>query len=202
MTARTILTLAPRLSLTEDEIQSYVRGANGRRRRFSMSHENYAPIVELDNVSEQLDWVHLALLAMFDLKGFNPETSSINQRLDFPCEKLEVLLTDLAAMKLIAKSEDGTWCKEKNRYSICSRKFPRVNHVKRQILEQAAIMIPENFGDHSAMTFAISEARIPEANNRIIKFRRELAEFLHESDDKDHVYHLSISLFPAIKNLR
>ena len=199
MTARTILTLAPRLSLTDEQVQSFLQGASGRRRRFSLSEESTLPIVPFGPVHEKLDWTHLALLAMFDMEGFRADLPLIARRLNITEEAAKSLLQELTEMDFVEQSEEGIRPKSDTHYTMSSRQQPRAMYIKSQIFSQAALSAAAEQTGHSAMTLAISESRIEEANERIKKFRRELAEFMHGDGGRDCVYHLAISLFPAIK---
>ena len=52
------------------------------------------------------------------------------------------------------------------------------------------------------MTMAINKEKLPEAKERIKKFRRELSQFLNEGETNNEVYNLSISLYPVtVKDL-
>ncbi|MBC7740621.1 MAG: DUF4423 domain-containing protein, partial [Bdellovibrionaceae bacterium] len=53
--------------------------------------------------------------------------------------------------------------------------------------------------DHSTIVVATSPAKIQEAKLKIKQFRRQLAEFLENSESKNEIYHLSIGLFPIDK---
>jgi hypothetical protein len=48
------------------------------------------------------------------------------------------------------------------------------------------------------MTMAVDPGKIPEAKKRILKFARELCEFM-EAGKRSRVYELSVSLFPISK---
>src|SRR5437868_10916749 len=49
MTARTIYTLAPRLALSEEQIQGFVQKANGRRRRYSPAFVETQNLLEIED---------------------------------------------------------------------------------------------------------------------------------------------------------
>jgi uncharacterized protein (TIGR02147 family) len=198
MTARTILTLAPRLSLSEPEILNFTQSANGRRRRYAAGRVEAESMTEMQNFSEVFDWFHMAILVLFDVKTFQGNSTWIGHRLNITEAQAQKAIDDLVEMKMLAKDADGKLQREKFYHTVSSEKFPRVNILKKQILEQAAVMAPQQRGDHSAITLAVSENRVAEAIQRIKKFRRELAQFLHEPHEKDSVYHLAISLFPAM----
>jgi uncharacterized protein (TIGR02147 family) len=198
MTGRTILTLAPRLPLSEEQVQSFVKNSNGRRRRYGAMASRQLLEIEDQAVGETIEWYHLAILALFDVKNFQPEPGWIGERLNLSLEQVQQALEELTTVKLLARDEKGGWLCQALRHTVSSQRFPRVNLIKQQILEQAAELAPKKLGDHSAMTLAISESRLGEAVERIQKFRRELAHFLNEPKEKDGVYHLAISLFPAI----
>jgi len=201
MTARTILTLAPRLSLSEEQIQNFVQGANGRRRRYPLNSLEIQTLQEIEDqrVAQMLDWYHMAVMALFDVKGFQASATWIAERLGIEVTQAQQALDDLMGTGLLCQNAQGEWIRQIDRHTVSSRKFPHVNLVKKQILEQAAEMVPKQIGDHSAMTISVANSRLDEAIERIRKFRRELAHFLNEPSEKDSVYHLAISLFPVTK---
>ena len=53
--------------------------------------------------------------------------------------------------------------------------------------------------DQTSMTMAIDTKLLPQAKEKIKKFRRDMDRLLQSSDTKDEVYHLSVSLYPVTK---
>jgi len=203
MTARTILCLAPRLSLPESQVQDFIQKANDRRRRryYTLSSLKAQSVRELESheLPESMEWYHVAVLELVQVKGFQADGAWIAERLGITLEQAQAALADLENAKLLYRGEDGTWKRQFGNYSMSSKNNARAALVKKQIYEQALALLPEQTGTHSTVTVSVAEDRLAEANERIIKFRRELCSFLSEPEDKDHVYQLAISLFPVTK---
>ncbi|WP_413288809.1 TIGR02147 family protein [Bdellovibrio sp. HCB337] len=201
MTARTILSLAPRLSLSEQEVQDYIQKANGRRRRYSSGAQEVHAIAEIENAHllQSMEWYHLAILELVASKNFQANAAWIAERLNLTIAQAQTALDDLMTAGALSQREDGVWKTEINNHSVSSKTNPRAQLVKQQIYNQAIALIPNHVGEHSTTTVCVSESRLAEANERIARFRRELSHFLSEPDDKQHVYQLAISLFPVSK---
>jgi uncharacterized protein (TIGR02147 family) len=72
--------------------------------------------------------------------------------------------------------------------------------MQKQILEMAIKAVddvPIQKRDQTAMTMAIDSSLIPQAKEKITKFRRELCAYLESGKKKDAVYQLSVSLYPV-----
>lgn len=201
MTARTILTLAPRLSLAEAEVQSFVKKANGRRRRYVIGAQEAHVFQEIQDhkLVQTMEWYHMAILELVAVKGFQANATWIAERLSITSDQAQHALDDLMSLGVLSQREDGLWKNELDNYTASGAKLPRIQLLKKQIYEQAIALLPQNVGTHSTMTVAISEGRYQEAVERITRFRRELSHFLNEPDDKEKVYQIVISLFPISK---
>jgi uncharacterized protein (TIGR02147 family) len=203
MTARTILALASRLALTEELVQSFVANSNGKRRRFPLSPLQIEILEEIENqkLMQLMEWYHFAVLELFHVIDFKADANWVAERLGISAQTAQQALNELIEAGIIVVNEDGTWKREKAHHVVSSKRFPRAHSVKKQIYEQAIALLPEEGGDHSAVTVSVSEGRLREAFERIKKFRRELSYFLSEPTEKENVYQLIISLFPVSKKL-
>lgn len=201
MTARTIMSLAPRLSLPESEVQNFIQKANGRRRRYSVGGQDVQVYQEIEDHKylQNLEWFHLAILEMVNLKTFQANATWIAERLSITPDQAQQALDALMSHGVLSQREDGAWTNEINNHTMSGVKVPRAQLVKKQIYEQAIAIMPQGLGTHSTMTVAISESRYQEAVERITRFRRELSQFLNEPEDKEKVYQILISLFPVTK---
>jgi uncharacterized protein (TIGR02147 family) len=201
MTARTIMSLAPRLALPEAEVQNFIQKANGRRRRYSVGGQDVQVYQEIEDHKylQQLEWFHLAILEMVDIKNFQANATWIAERLSISPDQAQQALDALMSHGVLAQGEDGLWKNELNNHTMSGIKVPRAQLVKKQIYEQAMAVMPTGLGTHSTMTVACSESRYQEAVERITRFRRELSQFLNEPEEKEKVYQILISLFPVTK---
>jgi len=200
MTARTILSLAPRLALSEADVQAFIQKANGRRRRYSVGAQDVQVFQELeeDRFFQSMEWYHIAILELAHLKSFQGNAAWIAERLGISVDQAQRAFDELKNQGILSQA-DGLWRNEINHSTVSGQKVPRAQQVKKQIYEQAITALPKDIGNHSTMTVAISESRYQEAVEKIKRFRRELSQFLHEPDEKEKVYQILISLFPISK---
>ncbi|MGZ3743998.1 MAG: TIGR02147 family protein [Pseudobdellovibrionaceae bacterium] len=197
MTVRTIMSLAPRLNLSKAEAQAYSQKAYNRRRRYLSG--GAAPVfqeIENEKFLEMIEWYHLAILELVTVQGFDAKADWVAERLKIPVEQAQGALDDLINVGMLFQDEGGCWKCEVSNHTISSKKAPRTQLLKKQIYEQALAALPQQEGSHGTITVAISERRYEEAVERIVKFRRELSQFLSEPHEKDKVYQMVISLFP------
>jgi uncharacterized protein (TIGR02147 family) len=201
MTARTIMSLAPRLNLSDADVQAFIQKANGRRRRYSVGAQDVQVFQELEDHKylQHLEWYHLAILEMIGVKGFQANASWISEHLPITADQAQQALDTLLSHGVLSQREDGLWKNEINNHTMSGIKVPRAQQVKKQIYEQALAIIPQGIGNHTTMTVAVSESRYQEAVDRITRFRRELSHFLNEPEEKEKVYQILISLFPVTK---
>jgi uncharacterized protein (TIGR02147 family) len=78
---------------------------------------------------------------------------------------------------------------------------PALKRRQKQVLEKAIEALerdPVELRDTTALCMAIDPKKIPEAKKRIQEFKKSLCAFL-ESDKREKVYELSISLFSTQK---
>lgn len=201
MTARTIMSLAPRLSLSETDVQAFIQKANGRRRRYFAGAQETQVFQEIheSKIMQSMEWYHVALLELVSVKGFQANAAWISERLGISVDQAQRALDDLMSHGLLSQRQDGLWKNELSNHTMSGAKVPRAQLVKKQIYEQALNVLPKEIGVHSTMTVAVSESRFNEAVEKITRFRRELSAFLHEPEEKEKVYQILISLFPISK---
>jgi len=66
----------------------------------------------------------------------------------------------------------------------------KISKENLELASQAIDEIPMEKRDQSSMMMATHSSKIPEAKERIRKFRQELCEFLEDAKTKDGVYQL------------
>lgn len=195
------MSLAPRLSLPEVEVQEFIQKANSRRRRYAVNAMEVQMIQEIENqkLTQSMEWFHIAILELVSVKGFQANASWVSGRLGITADQAQTALDDLMSSGVLSQREDGVWKSELSNHTVSGKKTPRALLVKKQIYEQAITLLPDQVGNHSTVTVSVSEERLAEATERITRFRRELCQFLAEPEEKSHVYQLLISLFPVSK---
>lgn len=201
MTVRTILSLAPRLGMDDALVKDYIQKANGRRRRYLGRDSGEIEFEPLDNpkLAEVLEWYHLAILELVGVSDFEPQAAWIAERLSIPSEQAEKALKELTEQGVLVQGENGKWKSELTKHSLCSKKFPRLQEVKKSFYEKAVSALNQGMGDHHALTLSVSESRYQEALEKITRFSRELCHFLQEPEEKEKVFQILVSIFPISK---
>jgi len=149
------------------------------------------------------DWYHYAILELTTVRDFKSEPKWIAQMLDLPVPVINAAIERLIRLGLLKVTEthqlqsSGNHTTVGNRFTAAAfRKLQRdVLTMALQALEE----VPMEWRDQSSITVAVSSSRLAEAKRRIQAFRRELAQFLYESEPRDNVYQLSISLYPITR---
>jgi len=164
--------------------------------------------VDIDVFHLIADWYHYAILQLVHVKDFKADTKWVARTLDITVSEANIAIERLFRLQLLKKTADGRWL-DSGSLTTLGHKFSvgSFRQLQRQILEKAIDAlesVPMDERDQTSMTVAVDSQRLPEARERIKKFRRSLDKFLQGGTNSDRVYHLSISLYPVShsKNLK
>lgn len=156
--------------------------------------------VEADTFAAISQWYHMAILALTTLDGFStdPRQSSpgaIAKRLGITRVEAELAIDRLKRLKLV-EEKDGALVQTENHFFIKDG-AAAVRTYHRQILTKAIAAIDghrTDTRDISGSTIPMDPARLPEANEIIRRFRRELMALM-STGARSSLYHLSVQLF-------
>jgi len=203
--------IAKQLGLISEEVgyfKALVERKHGRSEKIKKNAITYIQNKYLSNEVKSLshetfkvisDWYHFAILSVLELDAYDVTPSFISQQLGIEIELVEIALKRLENLELISKG-DGN-------YKINQIKLSTTHEINsfalrkshKQSLKQAINaldIVPLEKRDITSMTMAIDVKKLPEAKERIKKFRREMSEFL-ESGSKNSVYNINIQLVPV-----
>jgi uncharacterized protein (TIGR02147 family) len=141
-------------------------------------------------------WYHYAILEATFLDDFVASAEWISRRLGIALVDASAAIARLKRLRLLS-DQNGRLRKTERHITTNDTPSLALRSFHLQMLEKAKLAIrnhPEPSRKISGVTMAIDPRRIPEANERVIRFRRELMEFL-EGGDRTALYHLSIQLF-------
>jgi plasmid maintenance system antidote protein VapI len=161
--------------------------------------------IQADTYTAIADWYHFAIFEMVTLKGFDPAPRSIATRLGISVPEAQAAIERLLRLNLLTRDSKNRLHQTQTQITTTGNPFTTAAFRKLQqgVLEGAMTAlneVPIAERDQSSMTMAIDSRRLPEAKERIKKFRRELCEFLQEDKmNRDAVYQLGISLFPLTR---
>lgn len=193
-------TLVARLGHDPESIQHFKEESTkpnlswkSKRDFHQMSRDSFAVIS---------DWYHYAILELTHVSAFRSEPKWIAKSLGISVNEANAAIDRLIRLGMMKKNSDG-------RLKNISGNNTNIDHemrdiakrnLQKQILEQALRAleeVPLERRNQTSMTMAINSNRLPGAIEMTSKFRRKLSAFLEQDDDRDEVYHLSISLFPT-----
>ncbi|MBI3543074.1 MAG: DUF4423 domain-containing protein [Deltaproteobacteria bacterium] len=163
--------------------------------------------ITLDHFQMIADWYHYALLELVSTKGFKPEAKWVARRLGITPGEVSDAVDRLVRLGFLEVTPRGRWVNKSGSNTTVGNEFTAAafRQLQRQVLEKALIAleeVPMERRDQSSMTMAIDASLLPEAKERIRKFRRELSRFLAKSDSLDEVYQLGISLYPLTQVIK
>jgi uncharacterized protein (TIGR02147 family) len=156
----------------------------------------------LDTFAIISDWYHYAILALMRVKDFKPTSAWVAKSLGISKPEANLAIERLVRVGLLRKEKDGKWLDTTGGFStnINGNLTSAANKkLQKQILElaiKALEEVPSELRDYTSMTMAIDPKYLPEAVEKIKKFRRGLAQFLEERSEPTAVYNLGISLYP------
>ncbi len=192
--------LMSQLGLSPEDV---MRLSSGTSTHESLETQTYTEL-NLDTFRTISDWYHFAILELLRLKHFKPDIKWVAHTLGISfveakeavrrLERLKIL--EITENRWVNRSGDHTNRQPDNFSDIALRKF------QKQILEKALLAledIPLGQRDQSSMTFAMDSRKMKTAIKEIQQFRRQLCQRLENSGPYDHVYHLSISLYPVTR---
>jgi len=166
------------------------------------SSASYMP-VPLDRFKIVADWYHFAILELMKVRDFRPDAAWVAGALGLATKTVTEALERLEKAELLAKQPDGSWIDLSSGQTtsmLPQGSHPAIRQHQSQVLDLAIRALdhvsPER-RTQTSMTMAIDKSRLPEAKERVKRFRREMDAFLTAGDSHDEVYHLSISLYPV-----
>ncbi len=149
------------------------------------------------------DPLYFTILELMNVKGFKADNDWIAKRLGEPKARVDRIVRDLFDAGLLGRKIDGSWI---DLTEGTTTNYPKVTtelHRKfqKRLLTDSITSIDEvpfDLRDHSSITFAADPRRMEDAKKLTRRFRRELAALLGApTGPLDHVYHLTVSVFPA-----
>jgi uncharacterized protein (TIGR02147 family) len=195
----TLLKLATRIGLSEEQLEVLSS---------QMVQKTNSPEFEAicaDQFKLIADWHHYAILECASLFDFESSPTWIANRLSISEERARLALERLTRLGFLKLDKNGKLVAVLKDYSSVTKagiSSANTEH-QRQILEGAIAaldVVPTKRRHQGSVTLAIPESRLPEAIDRIRKFRRELMSFLQRKGRRDAVYQLSISFYPLTQN--
>lgn len=207
LSPRTASSILHKIGVSEDKILAIQSGMAVQYERLPAVDEDRRKLVD--------HWFYLPLLNVLELPGPH-SIASVADTLGLQLKKCQEAVAVLQRLGLLTSDENG--CLQATGKMLSVAAFNRELLPYGLLLQYAALQktflkslndvdadtrrtLYEN-SNFSGMTVTLDRRLLPEAVERIQKFRRNLANFLESSSQKDDVYRIQIELFPLTKILR
>lgn len=202
MTAETIRRLGGRLGLPPERLDAFVAGERCSEANTPESSEIRSLATDAAHVVS--DVLHFALLELVRLDCFQPDARWIARVLDVSVDEVQIALQRLIHLGLLEMESAERWIDRSghavaNVDDLAEAAVERLYEQVRRLASRAVRAIPRGYRDQSSTTIAIRTARLPEAIERIGRFRREIVQLLEQDSERDDVYQLEIHFFPVTK---
>lgn len=150
-------------------------------------------------------WQHYAILELMKLSFFKEDHSWIGATLGISTKLVTESVKRLQEVGLLEIDSNGKWndLSEGSSTHIIDKNITSYAHkiAQKKILQRASDAldgIDIEKRDQSSMLLASHPSKVLEAKDKISKFRRELTEFLEDTEEKTELYQMSFSVFPLI----
>jgi uncharacterized protein (TIGR02147 family) len=189
-----------RLSLDPEQRRGFLGKAETRASENEASYQQ----LSLDSFQVIAEWHHYAILELTTVVGFKSDPSWVGNALGISVHEVKAAVERLERLGFLEVSPGGRWIDRSGNITTVGNEFTALAFRKLQkaVLEKALVALEEtpfNHRDQSSMTMAIDVSLLPEAKERIRKFRRSLCAFLQNGKKRDHVYQLGVSLYPLTR---
>ena len=145
------------------------------------------------------EWEHYAALMLFDCKGFDGSSNSIQSRLGITKTRTEVIIANLLQYGLISVSEDGLFVRAHSKFrtteDVASQALIASHREGLAVAQKKIEDVALEFQDFSSLTVAIDPQKIIEAKIIIREFRQKMIELL-KTGNRSEVFQLAIQLYP------
>lgn len=167
-------------------------------------------ILEDDQFQLIARWYYYALMELFETLPFkkafekNPENYKwAARKLGVSVQEVRIAFERLLRLKMIEHIA-GEWRETSSGIlsSISDNKTTKARRShQKELLDQAKLAmekIEPSMRDQSSMTMAINTNDIENVKDLVKDFRRQVSGYLNAGENKNEVYNLSISFFPAM----
>jgi hypothetical protein len=162
--------------------------------------------IALDNFTIISNWYNYAILELIKIDSFNGDPAWIAKSLGITKTEVNIAIENLQTIGLLEIAPNGEWI-DKSADGFATNIHGQTTtvaakHLQKQILElsiKALMELPTQVRNHTSMTMAIDPDDLPEAIEKIAKFRRELCSYFEKNKKTKQVYNLHIGLYPITK---
>jgi len=154
--------------------------------------------IQMDAFKVVSDWYHFAILELSTLDTFDSDPADIAKRLGISKFEAEQAIDRLLRLELLERKKGKLIATDAQTASPSGVPSDSIKKFHTQVLGKA-IQALQNQGvderDFSTVFFTLDRSRLPEAKERLKKFRRSFTKEFSNSGKKESVYCLSTQLF-------
>jgi hypothetical protein len=169
----------------------------GHRPERELLEREFRPISD-EAFSMISDWYYFALHSLCKMPGVRPDPEEIARRLPVTVEEARQAVERLVRIGLLEvrggclRATAGT---PSTRRDVPSAAVRRYHRETLQLAGESLEGVPVGLRDVSSITFPADLAKLPQAKELILAFKRDLARLM-ETDGASEVYALAVQLFP------
>jgi len=202
LSARALEAIGKRMGLSEEAIRTYAQSLRKKPNSKSAPQDIRSFHFDLDTFQLLSVWYHSAILELIQVQGFKTDSRWIAKTLGIAEEDVNVALQRLLRLGLLEMSGRDRWIDKSGDAEFHSAALTEVacNQMNQEIHELAVHAIQRVASQHRAhrqMVLALNSTKLPRLKVLADEFMKEIRSLASESDTKDDVYQVEISLFPV-----
>jgi uncharacterized protein (TIGR02147 family) len=201
LSARALEGVGKRMGLSDEAIRAYAQ-SHQKKKPTSPPQDLRGVHFDLDTFQTLSIWHHYAILELIQVEGFKTDSRWIAKTLGIAVEDVNIALQRLMRLGLLEMAGRDRWVDTSGDAEFRSATLTEAarNRINQEIHEQAieAIQgVPSEQRVHRQVVVALDSKRLSKLQALADEFVSELRRLATESDAKDDVYQVEISLFPV-----
>ena len=202
LSPRDLQAVGQRMGLGPEALEAYAQNTR-RKSGHKNTAGNIASVqVDLDTFQLLSVWYHYAILELLQVRAFKTDSRWIATALGIAVEDVNIALQRLLRLGLLEMSGRDRWRDKSGDAEFHSSGLTEAarNQMNQEVHElaiEAMTRVPSEDRIHRQMCAAIDSRSLPRLQRLADEFLEELRALISESNAKDDVYQVEISLFPV-----
>jgi uncharacterized protein (TIGR02147 family) len=202
LSARALEVVGKRMGLSDETVHAYAENSSK-----TPKGKNYPEAIrrisfDLDTFQLLSVWHHHAILELIQIQKFKTDSRWIAHTLGIAVEDVNIALQRLLRLGLLEMRGPNDWIDKSVDAEIHTDDLTEqaCNLMNQEILDltaDAINRIPSHHRVHRQMILAVDSRKLPRLQMLADAFMQDLRSLLSESDTKDDVYEVAISVFPV-----
>lgn len=202
LSAHALETVGKRLGLSEEARRACAENSRKKSKTKVFPKEIQTVRLDLDTFQLLSAWQHYAILELIQLRGFQTDSRWIAATLGLAVEDVNIALQRLLRLGLLEMAGRDQWIDKSGDAEFHSAALTEQAGIlmRQEILEmeaQAIKRIPSQHRVHRQMVLAVDSKKLPRLQALTDEFMGDLRSVVSESESKDDVYQVAVSIFPV-----